>query len=242
MNLNLLELWSEMGLPVRCVVIMLTMQAVLSIAVVIDRLLMLMRSRAASKEFVTKVRADLDQGRMERALEGASQAAGSHLAMVFHVGLTTFLDRRDAGDGQERAAELARRAMERRQESTGDELQRGMGVLASTGSTAPFVGLLGTVLGIINAFQLIASNGSGGIGTIGAAIGEALIVTGYGLTVAIPTVLLYNSLSTRLGHYEMAIQHGASELADRLETSGPTRSSGDVRKDAAKLSLETAVA
>ena len=92
-------------------------------------------------------------------------------------------------------------------------------MLASTGSTAPFVGLLGTVLGIINAFQMIAASGSGGIGTIGAAIGEALIVTGYGLCVAIPTVLLFNWISGRISRFEMGLTNAGSELADRLEVS-----------------------
>ena len=75
------------------------------------------------------------------------------------------------------------------------------------------------MLGIINAFQMIAASGSGGIGTIGAAIGEALIVTGYGLCVAIPTVLVFNYLSGRITRYEMGLTNAGSELADRLETS-----------------------
>jgi biopolymer transport protein ExbB/TolQ len=93
-----------------------------------------------------------------------------------------------------------------------------MNVLASTGSTAPFIGLLGTVLGIINAFRMIAATGSGGIGTIGAAIGEALVVTGYGLIVAIPSVLIFNWLSSRIANYEAMLINAGSELLDRLET------------------------
>jgi len=81
------------------------------------------------------------------------------------------------------------------------------------------VGLLGTVLGIINAFKLIAATGSGGIGSIGAAIGEALVVTGYGLIVAIPSVLVFNFLSSRIGTYEAGLLNAGSELVDRLELS-----------------------
>jgi biopolymer transport protein ExbB/TolQ len=76
---------------------------------------------------------------------------------------------------------------------------------------------LGTVLGIINAFRLIAANGSGGIGTIGAAIGEALVVTGYGLIVAIPSVLIFNWLSSKIANYEAMLLNAGSELVDRLE-------------------------
>jgi len=219
MNINLLELWSEMGFPVRAVVIVLTLQAVASLAVAVDRLILLFRSRAASNAFAANAGKPLDEGDFEKVLDLASKAQGSHLALVMFAGIKVFLDRKKAGDATERAAELARRAIERKGESLSTSLHKGMGVLASTGSTAPFVGLLGTVLGIINAFQLIAANGSGGIGTIGAAIGEALIVTGYGLCVAIPTVLGFNYLSGKIAQYEQGLTNAGSELTDRLETS-----------------------
>ncbi|MBC7174090.1 MAG: MotA/TolQ/ExbB proton channel family protein, partial [Polyangiaceae bacterium] len=120
----------------------------------------------------------------------------------------------------------ASRALERKGENHTASLNRGMNILASTGSTAPFVGLLGTVLGILNAFKLIANSGSGGLGTIGAAIGESLVVTGYGLVVAIPSVLLFNWLSGRIAKYESGLANAGSELIDRLEAgrSGSTLS------------------
>lgn len=219
MNINLLELWHEMGLPVRVVVIVLTLQAIASIAVAIDRLILLYRSQRASRAFAAEAAPLVERGEWAQLFATASQARGSHLALLLYTGLRVFLDRSRAGDSPERAAELARRAIERKGESVSEELNRGLNVLASTGSTAPFVGLLGTVLGIISAFQLIAASGSGGIGTIGAAIGEALVVTGYGLCVAIPTVLLFNWISGRISRVEMGLTNAGSELADRLEVS-----------------------
>jgi biopolymer transport protein ExbB/TolQ len=156
----------------------------------------------------------------DRAIAIARQHKSNHLAAYLALGLATFVTRVRRGDSNERAAELSRRALERKGDAISRELQRGMNVLASTGSTAPFVGLLGTVLGIINAFRLIAANGSGGIGTIGAAIGEALVVTGYGLVVAIPSVLIFNWLSGRIAEYEAGLINAGSELLDRLETGG----------------------
>jgi biopolymer transport protein ExbB/TolQ len=141
----------------------------------------------------------------------------NHLSGYLEVGLRTFLSRYNAGDDVQRAAELTRRALERKGDAVSRDLNRGMNILASTGSTAPFVGLLGTVLGIINAFKMIAATGSGGIGTIGAAIGEALVVTGYGLMVAIPSVLVFNWLSGRIANYEAGLLNSGSELVDRLE-------------------------
>jgi biopolymer transport protein ExbB len=218
MNINLLELWGQMGWPVRSVVIVLTLQAVASLAVALDRLLVLSRSSSASRAFAQKAAPSIEAGDFEALSAETSRAGGSHLALLFHAGLTVYLGRLRKGDATLRAAELARRAIERKGESLSDDLNRGLGVLASTGSTAPFVGLLGTVLGIINAFQMIAASGSGGIGTIGAAIGEALIVTGYGLCVAIPTVLVFNAITTRIQRFEMGLTNAGNELADRLET------------------------
>jgi len=128
------------------------------------------------------------------------------------------LNERSAEQDNLRSGELARRALGRKGDAISRDLYRGMNVLASTGSTAPFIGLLGTVLGIINAFKVIAATGSGGIGTIGASIGEALVVTGYGLMVAIPAVLVFNALSSKIANYEAGLVNAGGELIDRLET------------------------
>jgi biopolymer transport protein ExbB/TolQ len=210
--------------------------------VAVDRLILLFRSRAASTAFAASAAKPLEDGNFDRVLELASKAQGSHLALVMFAGVDVFLRRKKAGDSTERAADLARRAIERKGESLSTSLNRGMGVLASTGSTAPFVGLLGTVLGIINAFQLIAANGSGGIGTIGAAIGEALIVTGYGLCVAIPTVLGFNYLSGRIAQYEQGLTNAGSELSDRLETSESAPAQAPAESDDAKSAVSRELA
>lgn len=220
MEINLLELWGRMGTPVRGVVVVLTLQALACVTVVIDRLIVLFSSAGKARAFATKVGPALEGGKYEQAITIANGVKGSHLATFLGLGLKTFVNRLRAGDDKQRAAELTRRALERKGDAISRELNRGMNVLASTGSTAPFVGLLGTVLGIINAFKLIAASGSGGIGTIGAAIGEALVVTGYGLTVAIPSVLIFNWLSGRIANYESGLLNAGSELIDRLETNG----------------------
>lgn len=218
--MNVLELWNEMGIPVRVVVVILTIQAIASMAVVVDRMIMLFRSQAASRAFAAKAGPLMDRGEFGKLFNETTKAKGSHLALLLYTGLKTYLDRLKSGDDTERAAELAGRAMERKTESLATELNRGLSVLASTGSTAPFVGLLGTVLGIMAAFEMIAASGGGGIGTIGPAIAEALIVTGYGLCVAIPTVLLFNWLSGMIAKFEQSLENASSELVDRLETAG----------------------
>jgi biopolymer transport protein ExbB/TolQ len=219
-DINLLEIWGHMGWPVRVVVLVLTIQAVACIAVIIDRLLMLALSRARTRRFVDRASAHATASSPERLLALAEESVGSHLAQFLAQGLRSYTELRQKGHADVRAAELTRRALERKSEPLSRELHRGMNVLASTGSTAPFVGLLGTVLGIMHAFRLIQASGSGGIATIGPAIAEALIVTGYGLAVAIPVVLIFNWIGSKIAGYEGDILNAAGDLVDRLEVGG----------------------
>src|SRR5205823_10169210 len=114
-------------------------------------------------------------------------------------------------------AERTRRHMERYLEDLGADLRRGLWVLASVGSIAPFVGLLGTVLGIISAFQGIAASGSGGLSSVAAGIIEALVETALGLGVAIPAVLAFNYLSASIARDELTLTNAAGALVDRIE-------------------------
>jgi len=220
MQINLIEIWHNMGLLVRCVVTLLTAQAVCCIAVTIDRILLLSRSSKRAQAFAASVQSAMEANDYEAVLAESTRTSDNHLASFLEAGLRAFMGRKAAGGDTIHAAELARRALERKGDGISRDLNRGMSILASTGSTAPFVGLLGTVLGIINAFKLMAATGSGGIGSIGAAIGEALVVTGYGLIVAIPSVLVFNFLSGRISTYESGMVNAGSELVDRLEMHG----------------------
>ena len=232
MDMNLIEIWSNMNNLVRSVVLVLTVEALACITVVIDRMIMLWVSRRRSRHFAREAGRVLASGEYSQALGIAKNHEGSHLASFIETGVSVFLDKREAGLGRERAAVFANRALERKGENLSESLNRGMNVLASTGSTAPFIGLLGTVLGILNAFHSMAQGGSGGIATIGASIGEALVVTGYGLMVAIPAVLIFNFLSARIAKYEAGLANAGSELVDQLEAGGgfesrQTSSSGE---------------
>jgi biopolymer transport protein ExbB/TolQ len=216
MHFNLIELWAGMNNLVRVVVIVLTVQALACMAVTIDRIIMLVGAYRRGRKFARNAAPVLAAGDLQQALELARGDRGSHLASFIRLGVETYLNKLRRGLERSKAAELAARALERKSENVSDALQKGLNILASTGSTAPFIGLLGTVLGILNAFKLVGQQGSGGIGTIGVAIAEALIVTGYGLMVAIPSVLLFNWLSTRISRYEAGLTHARHELVDLL--------------------------
>lgn len=115
------------------------------------------------------------------------------------------------------AADARREAYDRAVRSTilatGASLQKGHGIVAAVGSTAPFVGLVGTVLGIVNAFQELAEHGSGGIGQVSAGIAEALVTTALGIGVAIPAVWLFNLLTQRTGRFLIELECRAQDLA-----------------------------
>jgi biopolymer transport protein ExbB/TolQ len=227
MELNLTEMWHGMNNLVRGVVAVLTLQALGCIAVTVDRLILLLVSYRRGRKFAKQAGPALARGDYEGALEVAHKHKASHLAAFIRVGVETYMDKRRKGLPQSRSAELAARALERKGDNLSDSLQRGMNILASTGSTAPFIGLLGTVLGILNAFKLVGQQGSGGLGTIGVAIAEALVVTGYGLMVAIPSVLLFNWLSARIARYEAGLTHARHELADHLAGGAPGDGDGE---------------
>jgi biopolymer transport protein ExbB/TolQ len=244
MGINLLELWSSMGLPIRGVVILLTIQAVACIAVIVDRLLLLIQASKRAAAAAASLQAALESAQYDKALLAMHHAKPNHLTQYLEVGLRTFLTERGNDQDNLRSGELARRALGRKGDTISRELYRGMNVLASTGSTAPFIGLLGTVLGIINAFKVIAATGSGGIGTIGASIGEALVVTGYGLIVAIPAVLVFNWLSAKIANYEAGLVNAGGELLDRLETahrSAPATGRSALTSDRARVHMPASV-
>jgi biopolymer transport protein ExbB/TolQ len=216
MHFNLIELWGGMNNLVRFIVVALTVQALACLAVTIDRIILLIGAYRKGRRFAQKVGPVLASGDLQGSLALAREDEGSHLAGFIRTGVEVYLARLRKGLERAKAAELAARALERKSENLSESLHKGLNILASTGSTAPFIGLLGTVLGILNAFKLVGQQGSGGMGTIGVAIAEALIVTGYGLMVAIPSVLLFNWLSTRIARYEGGLTHARQELVDHL--------------------------
>ena len=115
---------------------------------------------------------------------------------------------------REDLVDTVRRAIQRASALTANDLKKGVSSLATIGATAPFVGLLGTVVGIITAFQGIAATGSGGLGAVSAGISEALVETALGLVVAIPAVWFYNYLTGRIEYFNVEMDNSSSELVD----------------------------
>jgi biopolymer transport protein ExbB/TolQ len=220
MELSLVEIWESMGFMARLVAVSLVGMGFAALVVSIERTLALSKATRLCNDFARKARPLLEDRDLDtlRDLTGGAEYKNAPLPKLIRFGLDAYRANKD--DEAVGPVEMARRELGRRLEQLAAEARKGMGILASTGSTAPFIGLFGTVIGIITAFQGIASAGGGGIGAVSAGIAEALIVTAIGLVVAIAAVLVFNYLTARFDKFDMTMQHAASELVDYLEGAG----------------------
>jgi len=220
MDFSLGAVWESMGALARIVALILLVMGGASLAVFLERLRYFARVHTRGLEFALRATSLLEQRQHKALLELAGAHPDVPLAELVRAGVGTYLkgeDERRSGQGALSPVELARRALERRVDTLKAEARRGFNLLASVGSVCPFVGLFGTVVGIISAFEGIAKTGSGGLGSVSAGIAEALVVTAYGLAVAIPAVLAFNYLSALADEMERALNSASGELLDLLE-------------------------
>jgi biopolymer transport protein ExbB/TolQ len=217
-GLNLIVLWGNMGGIARGVAFVLVIMSMWSFGVAIERYYTFMQARKQSKLYAPQVAKHLKDGRLKDAL-AISQAKTyqySHLAKVVLAGLQEYQYQQEGGGSLTRddIVDTTRRAIQRAAALTSNDLKKGIASLATIGATAPFVGLLGTVVGVINAFHGIATTGSGGIGAVSGGISEALVETALGLVVAIPAVWMYNYFTGRLEYFNVEMDNSSSELVD----------------------------
>ena len=227
MDFTLVGLWHEMGPIARGVVVILIVMSMYALGITVERFFSLRKGRRLSLLYVRSVAPLVTAtGRLREAVGLDSRFAGSPVARVVGAGLKEWARATEAGKARgastpdvrfERADAVAR-TLERVKERELASLRRGLPVLATVSSSAPFVGLFGTVGGIITAFQKLANpaKGGGGIGTVSAGIAEALITTAVGLAVAIISVWFYNYFIARIDDITVDIDETASELVDSI--------------------------
>jgi biopolymer transport protein ExbB len=211
---DLRTMWSQMTWPARLIVIILFVMSAWSIGVMIDRLIAYNGARKQSRQFAPAVAGALREGKLDEAIKIADRFAKSHLAKVVVAGLQEFRAHQMSADISGEEIEASRRALERAEAIVHAELKRGVSSLATIGSTAPFVGLAGTVLGIINAFRGISTEKSTGLGAVAGGISEALVTTLVGLFVAIPAVMMFNYFTNRVEAFDVEMGNSSSELID----------------------------
>jgi biopolymer transport protein ExbB/TolQ len=213
-NFSLVGMLQHMKWDALTIVVILFIMSIYSLAVIIDRYLYFSAARKQSREFAPKVAGALKDGRLDEAIKVADRSKKSHLAEVVTAGLQEFRSFGSGGAISEEQIESSKRALERSEAIVHAKLKRGLGGLATVGSTAPFVGLLGTVLGILQAFQSIASSKTSGIGQVAGGISEALVTTAFGLVVAIPAVMTFNYFTNKVEAFDVEMDNSSSELVD----------------------------
>ena len=209
-----ISMWKSMGWLARIVVIILFIMSGWSIGVMIDRWMAFSAARKQSRAFAPQVAGALKNGNIEEAIKIAERNKKSHLAKVVVAGLQEFRAHGESSDIPGETIEASKRALERAEAIVHAELKRGLGGLATIGSTAPFVGLFGTVVGILNAFRGIASSKATGLAAVAGGISEALVTTAVGLFVAIPAVMMFNYLTGRVEAFDVEMDNSSSELVD----------------------------
>ncbi len=217
MSFDLLEIWSHMGPAAKLINGVMAIMSVYSLSIMIERWLTYRKAKGQSRGYSVRIAKELKAGNIDTAIKVSKDkdVKNSHLAKVLLAGLQEVqYQSEEGGADKDTTMEAAHRAIQRATAIGMMDLRRNLSGLATVGATAPFVGLLGTVLGIITAFRGMALTGSGGIGAVSAGIAEALIATAFGLFVAIPAVWAFNYLTNRADGFGVEMDNGASELID----------------------------
>ena len=214
MDMSPMHLWNSMTVAGKSVVIVMALMSIYSIWIMIERFIRFNSAKNQSLKLLGALSNLLTKGEYTQAIEVTKKYKDSHLAKVIAAGLLEFeAARRDKRTTDpEMPVEAARQGMDRTAMITLAEMKENLGVLATIGATAPFVGLFGTVIGIINAFTGMATNG-GGIASVSAGIAEALVTTAFGLFVAIPAVWAYNYFQNRVDRFTVEMSNSGSEMA-----------------------------
>jgi biopolymer transport protein ExbB len=215
MDLNPIALWGSMTILVKGVVIVLLVLSIWSLYVSIERWIIFRKARKQSLEFAKLAADHIKHDRAQAAIDAANKFPQSHVARVVAAGLQSFqFETQTSPLSDIEIVEAAGRAVERATLLTTSDLKTHIGSLATIATLTPFIGLFGTVIGIINAFHGMALTGSGGIGAVSAGIAEALVATAFGLFVAIPAAWMFNYFTNQLERLQVEMSNSASEMID----------------------------
>jgi len=216
MQFGLIEMWQAMGAVAKTVAIILIGLSIISLYLFFERQFVFFKARKKSKQVAPKLADFLKNRQIKEALNLSSKKEfkGSHLARVTSAGIQEFLEGKEANLSLEEQVESAQRGCERATVIFTQELKRGSNTLATIATSSPFIGLFGTIAGIINAFRGMALTGSGGIGAVAQGIAEALITTAFGIGVAIIALWCYNFLTTKIETYSAEMTNTTSQIVD----------------------------
>jgi biopolymer transport protein ExbB/biopolymer transport protein TolQ len=216
-SFSIMGMWESMTWVGKSVVILLALMSIWSLTIAIERLYRFQMAKKESLQVALGITPLLKQHKLAEAISFAKDKKfrHSHLAKVLAAGLTEFqFQSSESLPPDFDLVDSGKRAIERETLMTTAELKKGLGNLATISTTAPFVGLFGTVVGIINAFRGMAISGSGGLGAVSAGIAEALATTAFGLFVAVPAVWMYNYFLNKVERFNVEMSNASSQLID----------------------------
>jgi biopolymer transport protein ExbB/biopolymer transport protein TolQ len=214
--MSLTELLRHVGIFGGAVIFCLALLSVFSVGMIIEKQRRFSSASGQSEKFKPEFKKFLHGGDVQNLIEAAGQHQNSHVAQVVSAGIAEYdAVGRNGGDPTS-SLELVTSALRDSISETLIQLKRGLGFLATIGSTAPFVGLFGTVVGIINAFRSIAATGSGGMSVVSGGIAEALVSTALGIFVAIPAVVAFNHFTGKMETFHVEMNRASSQLVNRL--------------------------
>jgi biopolymer transport protein ExbB/TolQ len=216
MSFSIAEIWTHSPLFAKGIWAILAIMSLWSMSVALQKWWNLRTAQKETLKFAPEFSQFLTEDNLGEAINLAESYKKSHVARVLGGALSEVKPL--IADGSVTVSDInsAERAIERNMLVEIVSLKRGLAVLATVGSTSPFVGLLGTVFGIINAFVAMGTAGGAGIQAIAVGIAEALIATGFGLLVAIPAVWFYNFFQTKIDNLTAEMTYVSKEMIDYL--------------------------
>src|SRR2546430_6474361 len=214
--MNFTELIRHVGMFGGAVIVSLALLSVFSVGMIIDKHRRFSSTFRESVKFKPEFKKFLHGGDVQNLVEAGRLHANSYVAQVVSAGIVEYDRVRQSGGGPGASLELVASALRDSISETLIQLKSGLGFLATIGSTAPFVGLFGTVVGIINAFRSIAATGSGGMSVVSGGIAEALVSTALGIFVAIPAVVAFNHFTGKIENCHVEMNRASSQLVNRL--------------------------
>lgn len=227
MDFNIVSLWTQTSVPGKAVIVILALMGIYMIAVSVERYLVFTKARARSLEFVFSLQQKLRDRDIKGALSLSQLKPQSPIALVIEAALKEYteglvaLKSQGPDDlGEFDILDAVNRSLDRVKEREVADLKKGLGGLATIASAAPFVGLFGTVIGIINVFATMKANGAGGIAAVAGGIGEALVTTAFGLLVAIPAVAIFNYFTNAIDAFVVDMNETSSELISYMLREG----------------------
>jgi len=214
--MSLTELLRHVGIFGGAVMVCLALLSVFSVGLIIDKHRRFGLASGQSQKFKPEFKKFLHGGDVQDLIEVGRLHENSHVAQVVSAGIIEYDGVRQSGGDPVASLELVTSALRDSISETLIELKRGLGLLATIGSTAPFIGLFGTVVGIINAFRSIAATGSGGMSVVSGGIAEALVSTALGIFVAIPAVVAFNHFTGKIEGFHVEMNRASSQLVNCL--------------------------